>query len=126
MVIPQKRILGFWFNQKYDASKHQEYADDMLTARFIDVYHSLVFFWTLGSELLSATLNYLERELKTMSANEQATLAHELNSEKSGGGIAQSMDSLKATLQNMTRLLNTDYINVLPILHSNKKKTKLN
>jgi hypothetical protein len=103
-----------------------EYAELMKYAPMDVAISASVFFWTLGSELLSATLNYLERELKTMSANEQATLAHELNSEKSGGGIAQSMDSLKATLQNMTRLLNTDYISVLPILHSNKKKTKSN
>ena len=101
-----------------------EYAELMQYAPMDVAISASVFFWTLGSELLSATLNYLERELKTMSENEQATLAHELNSEKSGVGIAQSMDSLKETLQNMTRLLNTDYINVLPILHSNKKKTK--
>ncbi len=85
-----------------------------------------VFFWTLGSELLSATLNYLETELKKMSETEQATLAQELNSEKSGVGIVQSMDSLKATLHDMTKLLNTDYISVLPISHSKQKKTKLN
>ena len=103
-----------------------EYAELMKYAPMDVAISASVFFWTLGSELLSATLNYLERELKTMSANEQATLAQELNSEKNGDGIAQSMDSLKETLQSTTRLLNTDYINVLPILHSNKKKTKYN
>ena len=85
-----------------------------------------VFFWTLGSELLSATLNYLETELTKMSETEQATLAHELSSEKSGVGIVQSTDLLRENLQDMTKLLNTDYINVLPILHSKPKKTKSN
>jgi len=85
-----------------------------------------VFFWTLGSELLSATLNYLETELKKMSEIEQATLAQELNSVKSGVGIVQSTDLLRETLHDMTKLLNTDYISVLPILHSKQKKTKLN
>jgi hypothetical protein len=103
-----------------------EYAELMQYAPMDVAISASVFFWTLGSELLSATLNYLEKELKTMSANEQATLAHELNSEKSGGGIVQSMDSLRETLQSTTKLLNTDYINVLPISHSKRKRTKSN
>lgn len=73
-----------------------------------------VFFWTLGKELLSATLDYLTNEIKT-NEKEFQTLAHELNLGKSGGGIVQFTDSLKEILQNMTRLQNTDYLNVLPI-----------
>jgi len=70
-----------------------------------------VFFWTLGKELLNATLDYLTNELKT-NEKEFQTLAHELNLVKSGGGIVQFTDSLKETLQNMTQLQNTDYLNV--------------
>lgn len=73
-----------------------------------------VFFWTLGSELLNATLDYLTNELKT-NEKEFQILAHELNLGKSGGGIVQFTDSLKETLQNMTLLQNTDYLNVSPI-----------
>lgn len=73
-----------------------------------------VFFWSLGSELLSATLDYLTNEIKT-NEKEFQTLAHELNLGKSGGGIVQFTDSLKETLQNMTQLQNTDYLNVSPI-----------
>lgn len=73
-----------------------------------------VFFWSLGSELLSATLDYLTNEIKT-NEKEFRTLAHELNLGKSGGGIVQFTDSLRETLQNMTLLQNTDYLNVLPI-----------
>lgn len=70
-----------------------------------------VFFWSLGSELLNATLDYLTNEIKT-NEKEFQTLAHELNLGKSGGGIVQFTDSLKETLQNMTQLQNTDYLNV--------------
>lgn len=73
-----------------------------------------VFFWTLGSELLSATLDYLTNELKT-NEKEFQTLAQELNLGKSGDGIVQFTDSLKEILQNMTQLQNTDYLNVSPI-----------
>ncbi len=75
---------------------------------------SSVFFWSLGSELLSATLDYLTSEIKT-NEKEFLTLAHELSLAKSGGGIQAFTDSLKETLQNMTQLQNTDYLNVLPI-----------
>lgn len=73
-----------------------------------------VFFWTLGSELLNATLDYLTNELKT-NEKEFQILAHELNLGKSGVGIQAYTDSLKETLQNMTLLQNTDYLNVSPI-----------
>lgn len=73
-----------------------------------------VFFWTLGKELLSATLDYLTNEIKT-NEKEYQTLAQELNLGKSGGGIVQFTDSLKEILQNMTLLQNTDYLNVSPI-----------
>jgi hypothetical protein len=73
-----------------------------------------VFFWTLGSDLLSATLDYLTNELKT-NEKEFQILAHELSLGKSGGGIQAFTDSLKETLQNMTLLQNTDYLNVSPI-----------
>ena len=101
-----------------------EYSELMEFAPMDVAIAASVFFWTLGSELLSATLNYLENQLRTMNENEQATLAHELNSEKSGVGIAQSMDSLRETLQNTTKLLNTDYLSVLPILPLKRKRTK--
>lgn len=101
-----------------------EFSDAMKYAPMDVAIGASVFFWTLGNELLNATLNYLENEVNRM--NERAILAHEPNLGKNGVGIQVSMDLLRETLQNMTKLQNTDYLNVLPILHSNKKKTKLN
>ena len=63
MVIPQKRILGIWFKQKYDASKHQEYSDDMLTAKFIDVYHSLVFFYQIYRNWIEVSQDYMVNKM---------------------------------------------------------------
>lgn len=101
-----------------------EFSDAMKYAPMDVAIGASVFFWTLGNELLSATLSYLENEVSRM--NEQAILAHEPNLGKNGGGIQVSMDLLRETLQNMTKLQNTDYLSVSPILHSNKKKTKSN
>lgn len=64
MVIPQRRSrLGFWLNEKYDASKHQEYSNDMLTARFIDVYHSLVFFYHVYRNWIEVSRDYLVNKM---------------------------------------------------------------
>ena len=64
MVIPQKRKLGFWVDQRYDASKHQEYSNDMLEAKFIDVYHSLVFFYQVYRNWIEVSQDYLVSKLK--------------------------------------------------------------
>lgn len=114
--------------EKYNILEYNgasEFSEAMKYAPMDVAIAASVFFWTLGSELLTATLSYLKTETKKMS-KEQATLAHELNSVKNGVGIQVYTDLLKETLQNMTKLQNTDYLNVLPILHSNKKKTKWN
>ena len=77
MVIPQKRSrFGIWFDEAYDASKHQEYADDMLTARFIDVYHSLVFFYQVYRNWIEVSQGYLVK--KMMEAGMQEAQAKEV------------------------------------------------
>ena len=114
-------------DEKYNIIEYtgaSEFSDLMLYAPMDVAISASLFFWTLGNELLNATLNYLESELTKMNKTEQATLAHELSLEKNGGGIQASMDSLRETLQNMTKLQNTDYLNVLPILPLKQKKTK--
>jgi len=112
--------------EKYNILEYNgasEFSEAMKYAPMDIAIGASVFFWTLGSELLTATLNYLKTETKKMT-QEQATLAQELSLEKNGVGIQAYTDLLKETLQNMTKLQNTDYLNVLPILPSNRKKQK--
>jgi hypothetical protein len=112
--------------EKYNILEYNgasEFSEAMKYAPMDIAIGASVFFWTLGSELLTATLNYLKTETKKMT-QEQATLAQELSLEKNGVGIQAYTDLLKETLQNMTKLQNTDYLNALPILPSNRKKQK--
>ena len=112
---------------KYEIAEYtgaSEFCDLMKFAPLDVAISASVFFWTLGSELLNATLNIMEKELTKMKKEESLTLTQELSSEKSGDGIVQSMDSLRETLRNTTKLLNTDYLNVLPIYPSKPKRTK--
>jgi hypothetical protein len=103
-----------------------EFSDAMKYVPMDVAIAASVFFWTLGKELLDATLNFLTTELTKKNEKGSRTLAQELNLEKNGVGIQASMDSLKEILQNMTKLQNINYINVSPILPLNQKKTTLN
>ena len=60
MVMPQKRNwLGLWVDDKYDASRHEDYAEDILQANFQDVYFSLVFFYQVFRNWIEVTRDYL-------------------------------------------------------------------
>jgi len=60
MVMPQKRNwLGLWVDDKYDASMHEDYAEDILQANFQDVYFSLVFFYQVYRNWIEVTKDYL-------------------------------------------------------------------
>ena len=71
MVIPQKRKFGIWFDLPYDASRHQEYADDMLTAKFVDVYHSLVFFYQVYRNWIEVSQGYLANKMQEAGMNQE-------------------------------------------------------
>ena len=60
MVIPQKKNwFGKWVDDKYDASKHEEYAADMQESNFIHVYHSLVFFYQVYRNWIEISQDYM-------------------------------------------------------------------
>ena len=61
MVIPQKRLygIGFHVDDKYDASKHEEYANDMLSAPITEVLGSVVFFCEIYLRSIKSLRTYL-------------------------------------------------------------------
>jgi len=71
MVIPQKKKLGFWVDLPYDASSHQEYANDMLEAKFVDVYHSLVFFYQVYRNWIEVSQDYMANKLTKVGMKQQ-------------------------------------------------------
>lgn len=96
---------------KYEITEYKgsdEFSDAM---RFSPVSVSLgasVFFWTLGSELLQALVDYLEKEMKKMTTN-GAKLDNLVNN---GDGINLSMQQLKETLHDLTKLPSSHLPNV--------------
>ena len=71
MVIPQKRNwLGKWKDDKYDASKHEDYSADMQEANFISVYHSLVFFYQVYRNWIEVLQDYLVNKMVETGMNQ--------------------------------------------------------
>jgi hypothetical protein len=113
---------------KYDIKDYDPSVDMQELMKFapLDIcIAASLFFWTLESDLLQATLNYLEKEI-AKEKNLSLTLAKQLNLQKDGDGIKAFMQSLKETSQSLTKSPNQDLLGVLPISPSRSKKTKLN
>jgi hypothetical protein len=122
------RPIKLKFKDKYEIIDYNplEEMQELMKFTPLDVaISSSVFFWNLGSELLTATLTYLEREI-IKNPKMKTSLANKLSLENSGDGIKAFMRSQEETLQNMTQLPVMDLLNVLPILPSKNKNKKSN
>lgn len=98
--------------EKYEIEEYNgtaNYADVMKYAPLNVVFGASVFFWTLGSELLTALMGYLEKEVKGM---DLTTIQNKANFPNNGDGINQSMHSLKEMLQSLTQLQGNHWLNV--------------
>jgi hypothetical protein len=122
------RPIKMKFKDKYEIVDYtpMEEMHELMKFTPVDIaISSSVFFWNLGSELLTATLTYLERQIK-MNKKTETSLANKLNLENNGVGINQFMHSLRETLQDLTQSPAIDLLNVSPILPSKSKSKKLN
>jgi len=93
MVIPQKKTwFGKWVDDKYDASKHEDYAADMQEANFIHVYHSLVFFYQVYRNWIEVSRDFMKTEMmKAGMTTEQADSVVLLLCESTGGIIPPNL-----------------------------------
>ena len=86
--------------QIYEYKGSSEFSDAMQYAPMSVVISTRLFFWNLGIELLTATLDYLEKELET---KELETLAKELNLSGGGVGTVAYIGWLRETLQSLMK-----------------------
>jgi hypothetical protein len=122
------RPIKMKFKDKYEIIdyKPMEEMNELMKFTPVDIaISSSVFFWNLGSELLTATLTYLERQIKTNKKTEMS-LVNKLNLQNNGVGINQFMHSLKETLQDLTQSPDIDLLCVSTISPSKNKSKKLN
>ncbi|MEY5020584.1 MAG: hypothetical protein RJA91_119 [Pseudomonadota bacterium] len=74
MVMPQKKTLLGWKDDKYDASKHEEYANDLAMAKFLPIYYHMVFFYHLYRNWIEVSRDYMVEQLMTANlTKDQAT-----------------------------------------------------
>jgi len=62
MVIPMDKKWYGWKLGKYDASKHEEYANDILYASIEDIYNSVVFFYLVLKNWIDSMQDYLKKQ----------------------------------------------------------------
>jgi hypothetical protein len=64
MVMPQRKTwYGKWVDDKYDAAKHSQYAEDLQGAKFMHVYQSVVFFYQVYRNWIEVSRDYLVKEM---------------------------------------------------------------
>ena len=63
LVLPMKKTIFGWKVDKYDASKHEDYAQDMLEAPITSVLGSVVFFCLVYRNWIKASRDYLISEM---------------------------------------------------------------
>jgi hypothetical protein len=106
MVVPQRKTwYGMWVDDKYDAAKHSEYAEDIQASNFVNVYHSVVFFYQVYRNWIEVSQGYLVKEMmdKGMST-ELALKAVQTLCETLDGSIAPNLLPTKKILQ-LTKLM---------------------
>lgn len=91
----------------------EEFSDLMKYTPLSVVLSSHVFFLNLERELLEATLNYLEIQMKKLNKSNRMILAKKINLANNGDGINQFMQSQRETLQD---LMKSSEPNFLPYL----------
>lgn len=88
----------------------EEFSDLMKYTPLSVALSSHVFFLNLEKELLTATINFLEKSLAKLTTTNMEILAKRLNFPNSGAGISQYIKSLKETLQSSMKSLNSNYL----------------
>ena len=63
MVIPQKKVFLGWVDDKYDAGKHSDYAQDMLEASIVSVLGSVVFFYQVYKLWIKNSRDYMVNQM---------------------------------------------------------------
>ena len=92
---------------KYEIEPYKgdlSYSEVLRYAPLDVVLPASVFFWTLGIELISSTLYSLEK------MKNKTHIQRMFNSQNNGDGIAQSITSLRETLEDLTKLQGSGFI----------------
>jgi hypothetical protein len=111
MIMPMKLTWRGWKLAKYDASKHDEYAQDLLSAPFEQVYGSVVFFCQVFADSIINLKDYFKEQMIASGTNP-------IEAEMIIRDLCASMDGF-TKLRSSLILKKSDwkkYINYLPLM----------
>jgi hypothetical protein len=93
MVMPQRKTWwGKWVDDKYDAAKHSEYAEDLQGTNFMHVYQSIVFFYQVYRNWIEVSQAYLVQEMTSKGMSlEQAKEVVQILCSTLDGSIAPNL-----------------------------------
>lgn len=77
MVMPMKKTLFGWKVDKYDASKHEQYSQDILEAPITQVLGSVVFFYQVYRNWIKSSKDYLIAEMSKKMSRYQAEAVYQ-------------------------------------------------
>lgn len=102
MVMPQRKTWLGWKDEKYDASRHSDYSQDMLEAPITAVYGNVVFFYLVFKNWIKISKGYLKKEMMEKGLKEfQAEQLYIHLCESMDGFIKQqSLQSMKGLHSN--------------------------
>jgi hypothetical protein len=72
-VMPQRKTWLGWRDAKYNAADHMLYAEDMRSAKFMDVHNCVVFFYLVFAEWIRTSQDFLTKQFMTILPADQAT-----------------------------------------------------
>ena len=121
MVMPMKRTLFGWKVDKYDASRHEEYAQDMLEAPITAVLGSVVFFYQVYKNWIKSSKDYLIAEMTKKMSRYQAEAVYQTLCDTMDGYIRPNW-SLHSKKSRSNKLMNFPYYNTLTTLLTSRQK----
>lgn len=123
MVIPQKRNwFGMWVDDKYDATMHESYSQDMLEAKITDVLGSVVFFYHVYHTWIKISKDYLILEMMEKGMSKKTAEAMYRTLCKSMDGFIKS-SWLPTTKPSVLKMLtNYAHYNFLMTFPTSKQK----
>ena len=126
MVMPMKRTLFGWKVDKYDATKHEDYAQDLLEAPITAVLGSVVFFYQVYKGWIKSSKDYLIQEMMTKNLTRyQAEVLYQTLCDSMDGFIRPNL-SLTTKKSNLKRLMSYLRSNILMTSPISKRRENLN
>lgn len=75
MMMPQKRAwFGLLVDDKYNAAKHEQYANDLSKANYAEVFFCFVYFYQVYRNWIEVSKDYMVRKMVNLGATKEEAL----------------------------------------------------